>query len=90
MNCVVCGQELTGRLDTFGARDAPMCWTCHSEMASEGTQPYYGLGPHHHDLTITGSYIGSTVFDAQDDPEFMPDPDAPGLGVWYPKALGWR
>jgi hypothetical protein len=59
-------------------------------MASEGTQPYYGLGPHHHDLTITGMLIGSTVFDAQDDPNFTSDPDAPGLGVWHYKSKGWQ
>ena len=90
MRCTVCGCELTGGLDTFGAHDLLMCWDCHSEIASEAAQPYYGLGPHHHDLTITGSFIGSTVFDAQDDPNFTPDPDAPWLGVWHHKARGWQ
>jgi hypothetical protein len=90
MRCIVCDVELTGGLDTYGSYDMPMCWDCYSEMAGETIQPYYGLGPHHHDLTITGSFIGSTVFDAQDDPNFSPDPDAPGLGVWHYKNRGWQ
>ncbi len=30
--CTCCKKKLTGGIDTFGAIDAPMCWTCHSEL----------------------------------------------------------
>lgn len=30
--CTCCQKPLTGGLDTFGAIDCPMCWTCHSDL----------------------------------------------------------
>lgn len=30
--CTCCDQPLTGGLDTFGAVDTPMCWTCWSDL----------------------------------------------------------
>jgi len=100
-HCVACGKELTGGLDTFGGVGSEMCWPCYSETNAEGQASYYGLGPHHHDLTVTGSIIGSTVMDevkpdangqiVVDGATFTPDPDAPGLGVWTPAPLvGWK
>jgi hypothetical protein len=69
-------------------------------METEGS--YYGLAPHHHDLSITGSYIGSTIFDPLPEPTangeyeidnmtYTPDPQTPGMGFWEGKPLpGWR
>ncbi len=37
--------------------------------------PYYGLAPHKHDLSITGSFVGSTVFTGDIPDNFEPDPD---------------
>jgi hypothetical protein len=45
--------------------------------------PYYGLGPHKHDLSKTGSFIGSTVFIDEPTPKnFSPDSDGSGAGVY--------
>lgn len=30
--CTCCKKPLTGGIDTFGAVDCPMCWTCHSDI----------------------------------------------------------
>lgn len=38
--------------------------------------PYYGHAPHVHTR-------GGTVFVGEPPPNFIPDPDAPGLGTWY-------
>lgn len=102
MFCSICGATLEGKEDTFGCYHFPVCWTCYSDNAV-GTLEMYGLGPHHHDLTKTGSFIGSTVMEPLPEPneegcyimadgaEFIPDPDCEGLGVWiFPKPTGWR
>lgn len=40
--------------------------------------PYYGLAPHKHDLTKTGSMIGSTVFTDEPPPDnFVKDSEDP-------------
>jgi hypothetical protein len=46
--------------------------------------PYYGLRPHHHDLSHTGSFIGSTVIDWMEPlpKNFEPDPDDPAMGTY--------
>lgn len=101
--CVCCGKELRNGLDTFGNNDAPMCWDCYSALQGEaGCNQYYGLAPHHHDLSITGTMIGSTVFDPLPEPNadgeyvigeqiFYPDPQASGMGVWVDRVIpGWR
>ena len=46
--------------------------------------PHYGLAPHWHDLSKTGSILGSTVIDPKETwPEnFDEDPEAPGLGTY--------
>jgi len=54
--------------------------------------PYYGLRPHTHDLSKTGSFIGSTVIDRNDHlpDNFTPDPDDPtgdvGIYTHCPKC----
>ena len=88
--CAVCNEEIQGA-EVYGPIDAPRCWTCYAE-GNEGGHVYYGMAPHHHDESITGSVIGSTVIESiEPTDEFTPDPDAPGLGVWHVKvARGWR
>ena len=100
--CELCEKPLTGGTDTFGW-PGDMCWNCYAEMNSHGDgELWYGLGPHHHDLEITGSIIGSTVLEPLPKPNaqgeyeidgclFLPDPEAAGLGTWTRKPmLGWR
>ena len=90
IKCTLCGKALAGGLDTFGDVDMPLCWECLGEMNSIPVTSY-GLRPHHHDLFITGSLIGSTIFDVgDDDPNFTPDPDAPDLGFWEQKPDSCR
>lgn len=64
ITCIRCGKALTGELDTFGDIDNELCEDCWYEFQEE-TEGFsiYGLAPHKHDMTITGGYIGSTVFD---------------------------
>ena len=64
MTCTCCGVALRGELDTFGDIGNELCEGCWYKLYDEtnGVQ-YYGLAPHHHDLSITGSFIGSTIFD---------------------------
>ena len=38
--------------------------------------PMYGLGPHHHEG-------GGTTLTEKSAPGFTPDPDCPGMGVWW-------
>ena len=47
--------------------------------------PHYGLAPHKHDLSKTGSFIGSTVvIDKKDWPKnFIEDESEPGMGTYY-------
>lgn len=101
--CTACATTLHNGTDTFGDVGCPFCWDCYAALNGErGSPGYYGLAPHHHDLTITGSIIGSTVFDPLPEPNengeyvignrvFFPDPHALGLGVWEYRPLpGWR
>jgi hypothetical protein len=104
IQCTACEKTLRGGTDTFGDWDLPFCFTCYAELNGNGGcgGDYYGLAPHHHDLSVTGSIIGSTVFDPLPEPNeygeyvignqiFMPDPEAPRLGVWsYRTPPGWR
>lgn len=104
--CTACQTPLTNGLDTFGDIDQPFCWPCYGALNGESGphSGYYGLAPHHHDLSITGSIIGSTVFDplpARDangdyivgNMIYTPDPSVKGggLGFWSHRPLpGWR
>lgn len=90
MTCSDCGQPLTGRLDTFGLPGEPLCWDCYAQRNAEAGEPVYGLGPHVHHIDEEGR-LTTTFLDQSPTEEFMPDPDAPGLGVWMPPSLpGWR
>lgn len=97
-HCVACGKELTGGLDSYGDYDAPLCQECHLGMSDDDQiiDSWYGLAPHHHDLTLTGSFIGSTIFDPLPEPApdgrywilsrgawFQPDDETGGeMGIW--------
>ena len=102
--CGFCDKPLTGGTDTFGWPD-DLCWTCYAELNSIFGDTIYGLGPHHHDLSITGHMIGSTVYDPLPEPLpdggydmgeaiyypiLIDDPDG-RLGIWESKTpKGWR
>lgn len=104
LNCTGCQKPLGNGLDTFGDVGCEFCWDCYGALNGESGpgHDYYGLAPHHHDLSITGSMIGSTVLDPLPQPNscgayeignttFFPDPEAQGLGVWSHRPLpGWR
>lgn len=96
--CNLCGKSLTGGWDTFGDTGHELCQECYSDVTEqENMQSWYGVGPHHHDLIISGSIIGSTVLDPLPEPNadgdyeiepglfFTPDPDVDGLGTWTQK-----
>jgi hypothetical protein len=72
--CMLCQSPLRGELDTFGEPGQEICYDCWVDLP-EQNETWYGMAPHHHDLTLTGSFIGSTVFDA------IPEPDANGVIV---------
>jgi hypothetical protein len=91
MNCYNCDKPLTGGLDTFGLVNEELCWDCYATRNAEAGEPVYGLGPHVHDLDPETGAMTTTFLDQSLTDDFMPDPDAPGLGVWMPPALpGWR
>lgn len=103
MNCTHCGKELTNGLDTFGDVGNEICQECWIHLPETyPTHDWYGLAPHIHDLDITGSVIGSTVFvEYRDKPRdetghyeispglwFWPDPETGGaMGVWTQEGV---
>ena len=81
--CTVCEKPLTGGLDTYGAHNEPMCWDCYAELSSEAGETYYGLAPHVHHVDEQGRMTTEFLpLTDKDKERFMPDPDAPGCGVW--------
>ena len=53
----------------------------------DGESIWYGVAPHKHDMTLTGSIIGSTVIlpKEQWDNNFIEDPECEGCGNWFCK-----
>lgn len=53
----------------------------------DGMGLWYGMAPHIHDMKITGSILGSTVFLPKNQwpSNFLPDPDCEGFGTWICK-----
>ncbi len=100
LKCTRCGIDLHNDIDTFGDTGQEMCEDCWYEWYEEvnGVE-YYGMAPHHHDLTITGSFIGSTILDPLPEPAadgrywiesaklwFQPDDEVDGaMGMWTAK-----
>lgn len=63
LTCMMCGVPLNGELDTYGDIGSELCADCwYDEDERINGVYFYGLAPHIHDLTITGSYLGSTVY----------------------------
>lgn len=60
------------------------CEKC-TDLDGESCFPLYGLGPHKHvAFDIDGMACMKTVMlEDQTAPGFTPDPDVPGLGVWW-------
>ena len=77
MICDLCSAELKETWDAYGDVGQTLCVDCWHGLTIEaqGFDEVFGLPPHHHDLSITGSIIGSTV----DDP--LPEKKTPG--GWY-------
>lgn len=70
LTCTRCQAVLQGELDTFGAPGEEICYECWSEdIDADDTFGHYGMAPHHHDFSLTGHWIGSTVLDP------LPAPD---------------
>lgn len=103
--CIICNSPLSNGLDTFGDAGEEMCWDCWADyLFMTVTDTWYGMAPHHHDLTITGSIIGSTVFtplpgepneygDYEIEPGlfFRPDPEVNGeQGFWTDNRGGGK
>ena len=98
--CTHCEKELTAPIQEYGPGDYPLCWDCWT--ADDEGEEWYGLAPHGHDLTRTGSFIGSTVFKPMGEPNadgvyildggntvFTPDPEDPCMGS-YKEIRGIR
>lgn len=88
MECQICGTPLTGGLDTFGTITEPTCAYCHTGFCDDCDDRigdcWYGLGPHRHDLSITGSMIGSTVLeDLSQYPKDQEDRYIVGPGLYF-------
>lgn len=83
VNCTLCGKEMKFDRNSYGDLDCPFCFDCWGEAEIAETDDMYGPGPHAHDLSKTGSFVGSTVLLE------LPAPDASGwidlapLGGWY-------
>ncbi len=101
MNCSICGTPLSGGLDTFGDVGAELCADCWYDLP-ENNDDWYGMAPHAHDLSVTGGFIGSTVFKPLPEPDvngvyevdglfFVPDEEVGGdQGMWYRTYPGER
>ena len=81
--CDLCETELVEDWEIFGDFDQTLCIDCWWKLTAEeqGYEEVFGLPPHHHDLSITGSIIGSTVDD------LLPETKTPG--GWYILSEGW-
>lgn len=100
--CSLCKKELRNGTDTFGSIAQPFCWDCYALTRNETTieDAWTGLAPHHHDESITGTLVGSTVFDPLPAPNergeyevdgFIYVPVEPNYGIWRNKPLiGWK
>jgi hypothetical protein len=80
VKCTICGEPLNNDIDTFGDVGQEMCWACWSDIEYENT--WYGMAPHYHNLELTGSFIGSTVF------KELPEPNENGE-YWIPEYNAW-
>ena len=95
--CHFCGGGIARPQENWGHWcDSPTCLSCYLELSAmschEQQESWYGLAPHIHDLTLTGSFIGSTVMTPLPALTggavdlgwgwFTPDEEAPGMGIY--------
>ena len=63
--CHFCEAVIARPQENWGEWNSPTCLRCHTELSAmsdhEPEESWYGIAPHTHDLTRTGSFIGSTV-----------------------------
>ena len=82
MKCISCGVELKNEIDTFGDHGHEMCWDCWATEEGHDNQ-WYGMAPHHHNLAVTGSFIGSTVLDPLPEPNEHGEYWIADMGAWF-------
>lgn len=80
--CQSCKIQMEHDWEVYGAIGDCLCVDCyHGAMEQEqGYREWYGLAPHGHDMSRTGSIIGSTVF--------KPLPDTKDEHGWYELGEG--
>lgn len=104
--CISCGATLKGGLDTYGdvgEEFCESCWLAMEEAAEKYSECWYGMAPHHHDMTITGTFINSTVLHELPPPNehgeieladgliFVPDKEVDGTaGMYFASAEAKR
>ena len=96
--CHFCEAAIARPQENWGQWNSPTCLQCFLELSAlsdhEPQECWYGIAPHTHDLTLTGSFIGSTVMTPLTALPaltngavdlgwgwFVPDEDAPGMGI---------
>ena len=94
--CHFCEAVIARPQENWGQWNSPTCLSCYLELSAmschEQQESWYGLAPHIHDLTLTGSFIGSTVMTPLPALTggavdlgwgwFTPDEEAPGMGIY--------
>ena len=94
--CHFCEAVIARPQENWGEWNSPTCLQCFLELSAlsdhEPQECWYGLAPHTHDLTLTGSFIGSTVMTPLPPLTegsvdlgwgwFTPDEDEPKMGVY--------
>lgn len=81
VTCQVCGESVP-HYAIYGDIGDSICADCYTDMidAENGYEEWYGMAPHYHDMSRTGSIVGSTVF--------KPLPDTRGEDGWYDMGDG--
>ena len=101
LTCHFCKAAIARPQENWGERNSPTCLSCYTELSAisdhEPQESWYGVAPHTHDLTLTGSFIGSTVMTPLPALTngsvdlgwgwFTPDDESPGMGVYSPYSL---
>lgn len=83
LRCAICGTELKTDLDCYGDIGEDVCIDCWYDNQPDDV--WYGQAPHHHNMTLTGSFIGSTVFEP-----LPPDSEKhPVYGYWIESAQAY-
>jgi hypothetical protein len=95
LHCTLCQAPLSDDLTTFGDHGSEICADCWYDLP-ENNESWYGSAPHHHDMTLTGDWIGSTVYEPTPEPDkhgvialpngtfFVPDAEVDGTaGMYY-------